>query len=368
MNKDMRLRALPPVWKEGTAWPARREELLECLRKNLYGYSPKAPDRVEGTIVWQETGAYGEKADHYRIKLRFEAPNGEFSFPFHLVVPRHIDKPPVLLHIAVAPSLAAMPEGRYPNLEHMYSPVEEILDQGFALTMFCYQDIIPDTLDGEYQKGMGAAYEREHERGPSEWGKIGMWAFAASRVIDYLVTLPFLDADCISVIGHSRLGKTALWCGAQDERVFCTISNNSGFGGAALAKLGTGEKVSDFIRFGSCDWFCKTFTTFLGKENELPYDQHYLLACLAPRYVCVGSAVQDYGADPVSEYLACLAAGEAFERCGVKGVAEEDPSGLPGPGCSLQEGHIGYHLREGDHFLSRYDWLQYIRYIKRHRR
>jgi hypothetical protein len=89
-----------------------------------------------------------------------------------------------------------------------------------------------------------------------------MWAYGASRFLDYLLTREDLDAAHTAVVGHSRLGKTALWCGAQDERFFMTISNDSGYAGAATSKHGHGERVRDFLRVGSWDWYCENFKLF----------------------------------------------------------------------------------------------------------
>ena len=193
-------------------------------------------------------------------------------------------------------------------------------------------------------------------------GKIGMWAYGASRVLDYVLTHDDLDSVHTAVIGHSRLGKTALWAAAQDERFWCGISNNSGYGGAASSKHGTGERVTDFIRVGSWDWYCENFKEYTGeKEDCKPYDQAYLLAAIAPRLLCVGSAEEDRGADPKSEFLTSLHASCAWEMLGKKGLVS--PDRLPTPGDHLTEGSVGYHLRSFGHCLSRNDWNAYIKFL-----
>ena len=191
-----------------------------------------------------------------------------------------------------------------------------------------------------------------------------MWAYAASRVLDYLLTREDLDALHTAVVGHSRLGKTALWAGAQDERFFMVISNNSGYGGAATSKGGSGERVTDFINVGSWDWYCSNFQLFTGeKEDAKPYDQAYLLALIAPRYLCVGSAQEDAGADPESEFLTSLWASQAWPLLGKNGLVT--PDRMPAPGDMLNDGCVSYHLRAGGHFFSREDWLAYIRFFDR---
>ncbi len=350
-------RALLPVltMDDGRAvtpalWQARRRELLDLLQKQLYGYTPPPPRAVTGDLVSEDAKAYAGKVIQREYSVRFDTPGGEFAFPLHLFIPKNAPKAPVFLHIAFRP-----------DLPDRYCPIEEITDGGFALALFCYKDVVNDNLFGDYGDGLGARFIRGPRR-PDEWGKIGMWAYAASRALDVLETVPEVDAARVAVIGHSRLGKTALWAAAQDERFFCAVSNNSGFGGAAVAKHGEGERVLDFIRAGSWDWFCETYKTYVGREDEQPYDQHLLLACVAPRLLCVGSAALDRGADPKSEFLSSLSASRAWELLGKPGLV--CPDRLPEPGDSFHGGQVGYHLRTGLHFFSRYDWNRYMEFLR----
>src|SRR5699024_8714502 len=154
----------------------------------------------------------------------------------------------------------------------IYSPIEEIIDNGFGIALIYYKDIVNDNLHGDYSDGLAKLYVDENKRDPHEWGKIGMWAYAGSRAMDYLLTRDDVDHKHIAVAGHSRLGKAALWCAAQDERFFMAISNNSGIEGAAITKHSTGERISAFLKAGSWDWFCERFKEDSGHENSLPYD------------------------------------------------------------------------------------------------
>ena len=139
------------------------------------------------------------------------------------------------------------------------------------------------------------------------------------------------------------------------------ISNDSGYGGAASSKHGTGERVTDFIRAGSWDWYCENFKKFTGDlEDEKPYDQSFLLALIAPRYLLVGSAEQDPGADPTAEFLTTLHASCAWELLGEKGLVAEK---LPGASAYYGDGNVLYHRRKGLHYLSREDWAAYIRFL-----
>lgn len=332
-------------------WPERRKEMLELLQEYSYGYTPKCLGEGRGEVIFEDKIAYAGKVTEQHINLTFNTPSGDFTVYTELYIPNGVEKPPVFLNHAFR---------RAPD---RYLPIEEITDQGFALFIMVYTDVVNDNLGGDFSDGMGKMFGVTHPRqDKSEWGKIGMWAYAGSRALDYLLTRDDIDATHTAVIGHSRLGKTALWTAAQDERFWCAISNDSGYGGAATSKHGTGERITDFLRWGSWDWFCEYFKDFVDAEDDKPYDQAYVIAAIAPRLVCVGSAVEDWGADPVSEFLTTLHASSAWEFLGEKGLITPDK--LPEPGDHLTEGNIGYHLRAGRHFISREDWNHYIKFLK----
>lgn len=341
-------------------WADRRKELLNILQTHIYGFTPP-PCKVTAEQL-QVPGAYranwaGKLIQEY-WQVNVETSNGVFAFPFHFMRPKHVEKSPVFLHINFR---ADMPD--------RYTPAEEIIDNGFAVVQVCYKDIVPDSLNGDYTAGLAGFFHKDGPRTMSEWGKIGIWAWAASRVMDVLQTFDCIEKEHIIVCGHSRLGKTALWCGAQDERFWGAYSNDSGFGGAAVAKYGTGERVADFIRCGSWDWFCEQFKTYVGKEDELPYDQHMLLALLAPRHLYVASAAADSSADPRAEFLTCYGAGKVWEMLGETGLVTPDAypqvtGALPEDSVALHGGKVGYHIRPGEHFFSRTDWQLAMKWMK----
>ena len=335
-------------------WEKRRRELLYALQVYSYGFTPPAPKRVWGELLREDPVAYAGKVREVYVKVFFETERGVCSFPVSLYIPYVPGKPPVFLHLAFRP------------VPDRYIPVEEITDSGFALAVVCYKDMVNDNLFGDFSDGIAAHFGTDSDREADAWGKIGMWAYGASRVLDYLVDAweKELDTQKVAVIGHSRLGKTALWTAAQDTRFWCAISNNSGYGGAASSKHGKGERVRDFLRVGSWDWYCENFKQFTDeKEDSKPYDQAYLLALIAPRLLCVGSAAEDRGADPEAEFLTTLWASSAWELLGEKGLVLSKDT-MPVPGEHFKDGNISYHLRSGKHFLSREDWNHYIRFLK----
>lgn len=327
------------------AFAQRRQELLKILCSSYAGFSPGFPVETSGKAEVREENAYGGKAVSERIILSLHTPFQAFAFPFTLLIPKKIrESCPVFVYLGFGGEPA---EGLG----------EEIMDSGYALAHINYQELAPDRDDG-FVNGMGCFCKRNPFDG---WGHLGMWAYGASRVLDYLLAREELDAGRMAVMGHSRLGKTALWCGALDERFGLVVSNDSGGGGAALFRGKTGEQIADLSGKGSAHWFCGNFVKYAGREEELPFDQHFLLALMAPRYLYVSSASEDEWADPHSELLACVAASPAYELLGTKGLVQEEQEGRP-----WHQGHIGYHLRQGTHHLGREDWQQVIAYRDRH--
>ena len=351
LSELMKKRGYPDISAElneaGDSW---REVFLEKLEKYSYGHTPPAPISTRHTVLTEDTIAYAGKVTERTVSISFTTERGEFSFPVSIYIPNRVEKPPVFLHLAFRP------------VPDRYIPVEEICDGGFALCVMVYTDVVNDAHYGDYSDGLGAYFGIHNPREPEQWGKIGMWAYAASRVMDEIEKMEELDARRVAVVGHSRLGKTALWCAAQDERIAVAISNNSGYGGAASSRASTGEKIPAFLRLGSWDWFCENFKSFTELEDEKPYDQAHLLSLIAPRPLLVLSAEEDKGADPTAEFLTTLNASAAWERLGKPGLITPDV--LPTPTARLFDGTVGYFLRRGRHFLSREDWGAMMEFLR----
>ena len=324
-----------------------KEELVDILLKEEYGFLPKAPSSISAEMVSETKTFCAGFAPLVEYSLKCETENGEFSFPVRFVCP--ISEKPLPCFI-----LMNFESGAPTKYHH----AKEIADNGFAVLSFNYKDVTSD--DDDFTNGL-AGVVFKNGRGPEDCGKIGLWSWAALRAFEFALTLPQIDPKKISVVGHSRLGKTALLTGALEERLFAAISNCSGSCGAALSKDKKGEDIA-FItdRFGY--WFKESFKDYAGKDNELPFDQHYLIAANIPHYVYVGSGAGDIWADPNAELLGCVAASEYYEKHLSKGfIFNEDEVS---ENCCFHEGNICYHRRPGKHYLSRKDWHNYMEFMK----
>ncbi len=325
----------------------RKDEIITMLLKEEYGFLPARPYSVTATVEQEDGGFAAGKATLKKISLYCKGEWGEFIFPVYYAAPKLGTSIPCFIHLNFRDLIP-----------DKYQPTEEIIDNGFAVFTIYYQDITADN-DDFTDKFAGVIYP-EGVRESDDCGKIGLWAWSAMAVMDYALTLPELDHKKISVVGHSRLGKTALLAGALDKRFYCAFSNDSGCSGASLARETTGETIKNICTTFSY-WFCENYKKYEEKVESLPFDQHWLIAANVPHKVYVASAAEDGWACPKNEYLACVAADGYYRKFGKEGFVH--PDRLPTVGDRFHEGNIAYHLRGGTHFLGREDWHNYISYI-----
>ena len=324
-----------------------KKEIMDILLTEEYGNIPARPYSVSAQLIGDQGSFAAGKADLIKYSLECKAEWGECSFPFYYSAPKGKQNLPCFIHLNFRD---LVPD--------KYQPTEEIIDAGYAIFTIYYKDVTSD--NGDFTNGIAGAVFPNGERKDDDCGKIGLWAWAAMAVMDYAQTLPELDHSKISVIGHSRLGKTALLAGALDERFYCAFSNDSGCSGASIARETKGERIKDIVRAFPY-WFCKNYYKYADNVEALPFDQHWLICANLPHKVYVASAVEDLWACPRNEYLACVAADKYYRDHGMKGFIH--PDRLPEIGELLHEGDIGYHMRKGIHFLGREDWLNYIKFL-----
>ncbi len=347
----------PEQWRD-----LRRVEILELFRRHVYGRNPVARpqtqriDRPDGGEV-----AMDGTAIRHRLDVAFRGPGGEGRIPLLLFLPVTASAAapvPVFLLICnrERENIAADRSVRSP-----FWPAEEGVARGYAMAAIHVEDIDPDHDDG-FRNGVHALFDPPTGRTPDAWGTIGAWAWGASRAMDALETVPEIDRARVALVGHSRGGKTALWCGAQDERFALVVSNESGCTGAALSRGKQGEDIATINR-AFPHWFCENYRRFGHAEASLPVDQHMLLALIAPRLLYVASAEGDGWSDPPAEFRSCVLASPVYGLLGRPGIAGET---LPPVDTPVHGGAIGYHLRTGEHDLTPYDWHRFMDFADRH--
>jgi hypothetical protein len=370
------------------AWKTKRKPaVLELFRTHVYGRSPiDRPQDITFKVFDVEQQALGGLAIRKQVAVNFTGRQGGPGMDILIYLPNDKDKPIptfVILNFGGNHTICSDPAvklskswmRRGPGIVNNRAteesrgkassrfPLKAILKRGYGLATIYYGDIDPDFDDG-FKNGVQPAFDelREGKRAPDAWGSIGAWAWGLSRAMDYFETDRDIDHNRVIVLGHSRLGKTALWAGAQDERFAIVISNNSGCGGAALSRRQFGETVGR-INTSFPHWFCENFKKYNGREGDLPVDQHMLIALIAPRPVYVTSADEDLWADPKGEFLACKHADVVYRLLGVKGLEADQMPGLDRP---IKTGRIGYHVRSGGHNLTEYDWQQFMDFADKH--
>lgn len=369
-------------------WQKRRQELIAIFEEHVFGKTPVIPFDLSTEILEDWSPAFDNTARRKQVKLTITTKYGCHSAEMLIYAPITEAPVPAFLGLNFGGNQTIEPD---PNIiitkswvrnapekgmiDHQAReisrgaadsrwPVKMILKEGFALATLYYGDFDPD-YDDDHQNGLHGIFNPSDQiREGNTWGAVGAWAFGLSRALDVLEKEPAIDAKRITSIGHSRLGKTSLWAGAQDERFFAVIDNESGCGGSALNKRAFGENVFAInTRFPH--WFCKNYRNYNENEAAIPMDTHGLLALIAPRPLYVASAAEDLWSDPKGMYLAVKAARPVYEFLGEEGLPMET---FPQPSQTNFNGQQAYHVRPGEHDLTLFDWAQYVQFIKSHLR
>lgn len=240
-------------------------------------------------------------------------------------------------------------------------PVDDICNRGYFVAVMPTREIAQDGYDFKIRRKRGIFETINVVRDMHDWGTLAAWSWGLSKVMDYLEKQDYVDKDNVAVIGHSRGGKTALITGAQDTRFKLTVSSCSGQSGAAISRnrCDEGETIRKITTAMSI-WFASNYFKYADHPELVPFDQHHLLAMMAPRYLYVFSAKEDINADPASELLSCRYASSYFNLYGVKGLIAPESVEI---NKSYNEGHIAYHIKDGGHCLQYRDWTMVMDYF-----
>jgi len=372
--------------RDVTTWQERRKEIIRLFEDNVYGRSPGAPAnmKIVAGKVYKEF--LNNKATLKEVQIVVSDSPHAPQIHVLIIVPNARVKPvPAFAalnfngnhSIHPDPAISLSTAWMRPNAEGQVNnrateasrgkyesrwPIELIISRGYALITAYYGDLDPDFDDG-FKNGVQPFFYKEGQTrpAPDEWAALAAWSWGLMRIMDYVQSDADIDARRVAAVGHSRLGKAALWASAMDERIAIAISNNSGKGGASLWRRQYGESI---LRANTLEphRFCANFTRFSKAPETLPVDAHMLLAMIAPRPVYVASATEDHLADPKGEFLAAKAAEPVYALYNLAGL---NADAIPQPDTPIGS-HIGYHLRTGKHALTEYDWKQFLNFADRH--
>jgi hypothetical protein len=361
-------------------WNSKRKPELKALFEHyMYGRYPARPERVTGKVLFEDTAAFGGKGTLREVELTFGPP--EWSKIYLLLATPNGKAPAACFvgpnfggnHLLTADPRVRLPQAWSPDnfpgvLNNRATeegrgeqsdtwPLAEIVGRGYAVATFYCGDIQPDRPD--VREGMRATLpQADGKRDLAETGTIMWWAWGIHRAVDYLTTDNAINPSQIAVVGHSRLGKTALLAGAFDDRIALTVANQAGCGGSGPSrhsdpKAETVARINDKFPH----WFCDNFKAFVADTSKLPFDQHSLVALCAPRPVLFTAAADDLWANPSGQFAVLRAATPVYKLLGVEGLEAET---MPEPGAPLIDSRLGYWIRPGKHAMSPADWKTYM--------
>ena len=382
-----------PVRDADTWYRLRRPEILNLYATEIYGRVPANAPAVtwqvvssapafNGTVTLQQIdGRIGDQPGgpvmHLSLYLPAHAP-GPVPVIFNLIFgpfptrpaaanstasttpatpSSQLETPNSKLGTAPAP-VPPRPRGPAPNPV----PIAEMLGRGYGYASLVYTDIQPDARASTQPGVIALTQAPGTTPAPDAWGGISAWAWGASRVLDYLATNPAVDATRVALVGHSRLGKTVLWAGAQDPRWALVYSSCAGEMGSSLARRDYGETVDDMA--AGFPWqFAGNFQKYAGHWNDLPVDTNLIIALNAPHPLFITGGTQDQWADPHGEFLGEVAAGPVYRLVGKQDLGTTT---WPAPDVPVTTGDLAYYYHTGPHAITTADWKVFLPFADRY--
>jgi hypothetical protein len=326
----------------------RRPELLELFRANVFGRVPSTPYKMDFKVINEDKKAINGTATLKQVDITIRA--DEKSLVIHLTtfVPNNISGSVPLFLLICNRGFDNIDPTR--KVKSEFWPVEEVIARGYGIAAFYNGDVDPDEFDN-FKDGIHNLLDKS-PRADDAWGTLAAWAWGASRCLDYLSTDRKIAKDKVAVVGHSRGGKTALWAGAEDQRFAMVVANESGAGGAAIARRRFGETVAR-LNTSFPHWFCANYRKYNNNEAAMPVDMHELIGLNAPRAVYIDAASDDLWGDPKGCYLALYNSLPVFRLLSIK---SELPEAVPPLDKQVISGKVAFHIRPGEHNLKLQDW------------
>lgn len=346
----------------------RRPQIMSLFSNLVYGRVPKPEDpiKTEYEIVKIDREFMKGKATRKDVKIKFSNSKGKVEMYILVFSPNNVKGPaPAILKHSFN-NTKSRDFDAHPSQDGLLKnrwPLGKFFDAGLGF-IAVYQNDLVGHNEVEFSRGIHKLFYATGQSFPKahEWGCLTAVAWGGMRALDYLETDDDIDATRVGVMGHSKMGKTALWTAAQDQRFALAISAQSGCAGAALWRRKSGETLEKMVtRFPY--WLSRNAWKFVNQEDDLPVDQHMLLGAIAPRPVYVHSGVEDTWADGRGEYLSAYHASSVYELYGKKGLTSE---ASPPVGQAFIKQEVGYHIREGGHSIEEYDWDRFVEFSVYH--
>lgn len=363
-------------------WESERAPFWRnMLLSQVYGSIPPATETRVISSTRTASGLLNGKADLYAVELELTISGRAFRQDVHFVVPNTPGPHPVVLGAGSCPNHKTLPDFpveipdgiAYPSycdmegLTHSLAmfvfgryietpPLEDLIDDGFAFGAYYPGMVVPDSSAPALEI-LEDIRADDGDHGP--YAAIGIWAWVASRIMDYVEADPYLDDSRVILFGHSRTGKSSLLAGALDERIAGVISHQSGTAGAAIQKNGVGEPISSITETYP-HWFTPTYALYADREDDLPFDQHALVALMAPRPLLLGNSARDQWSDPRGSFTAARAAGDVYALYGLPGFDVRNLRGFD-PTADL-----AFQFRGGTHGITPEDWTPFLEWLDAH--
>ena len=385
---------MPEILQASTAfeWYNKiRPYYLNEFKNFMYGNMPPRPDIVEFELLDCKKNAFDNLATRKIIRMHFKMHSGAYCFADMLLYVPNGVKPsaPAFIGLNIASNASCTFEDDIPlsHIEPVKSesgyydispaqeaergskagrwPFKKILKRGYAVATCYYNDFFLDNQNDGFSNSIFKLFytQEQLKRKENEFGAIGAWAWGLQRMLDYFESDTDVDTYKVAVLGHSRLGKAALWAGACDRRFAMMIANGSGCGGAKLSRRNFGENFEWLLHWRPY-WFHKNLQKYINCEEDLHFDQHTLISLCAPRPVYIASGSEDLYADPYGEFTSLKEASAVYRLFGSMGL---DTIEIPPVGESIQN-DLGYHIHKGPHDIISFDWDKFLNFADLHYR